>query len=135
MITIVIPGQPIGKGRPRFGNGRTYTPAKTETWTAKAVHNIKQQTKERGIDGPVLIDWVAVFARPKRMLTKKWHNRRELHTVKPDRDNLDKAVLDALTKAGVLKDDCQVTDGHICKRYADRVEAPHVLVIIKRIAL
>ena len=133
MIIIVIPGQPIGKGRPRFGNGRTYTPAKTETWTNRAIVAIREQVKERGITGPVTVDWCAVFERPKRMLAKKWPNRRELHTVKPDRDNVDKAILDALTKAGVLKDDCQVTDGDICKRYADRVESAHVMVTIKNV--
>lgn len=133
MITIIIPGQPIGKGRPRFGNGRTYTPAKTESWTKEAFYHIRQQTEERGITGPVSVDWVAVFERPKRMLAKKWPNRRELHTVKPDRDNVDKAILDALTKSGVLKDDCQVTDGAIRKRYADRVESAHVMVTIKKV--
>lgn len=133
MIEITIPGQPIGKGRPRFGNGRTYTPAKTESWTAQAVWHIQQQTKERGITGPIVVNWFAVFDRPKRMFTKKWANRREVHTVKPDRDNVDKAILDALTKAGVIKDDCQVCDGHIIKRYADRIESPHVTINIKKI--
>jgi Holliday junction resolvase RusA-like endonuclease len=132
-ITILIPGQPIGKGRPRFGKGRTYTPAKTETWTTRAVRIIRERVKERAIASAVIVDWVAVFDRPKRMIAKKWPNRRELHTVKPDRDNVDKAILDALVKAGVLKDDCKVTDGHLCKRYADKVESAHVLITIKHI--
>jgi Holliday junction resolvase RusA-like endonuclease len=33
------------------------------------------------------------------------------HTVKPDKDNLEKAVMDALTAIGVWKDDCQVYGG------------------------
>ena len=37
---------------------------------------------------------------------------------KPDRDNLDKAVLDALVRSGLLTDDAQVTDGRIRKRWA-----------------
>ena len=38
-------------------------------------------------------------------------------TGKPDRDNLDKAVCDAITAARVWHDDSQVTDGRIRKRY------------------
>ena len=41
------------------------------------------------------------------------------HTSKPDRDNVDKAILDALTDAGLWADDCQVCAGQVTKRYAD----------------
>jgi Holliday junction resolvase RusA-like endonuclease len=36
---------------------------------------------------------------------------------KPDRDNLDKAVLDALTRCKFWLDDCQVCAGNISKQY------------------
>jgi crossover junction endodeoxyribonuclease RusA len=41
------------------------------------------------------------------------------HTNKPDRDNLEKAVLDCMTKAGVLKDDSFVCTGYIEKVWSD----------------
>ena len=31
-IKITLPGEPRGKGRPRFGNGRTYTPDATRRY-------------------------------------------------------------------------------------------------------
>jgi Holliday junction resolvase RusA-like endonuclease len=38
------------------------------------------------------------------------------HTQKPDKDNLEKAVMDALTSIGIWKDDCQVYGG-ITEKY------------------
>ena len=44
-------------------------------------------------------------------------NAPKWHTDKPDRDNADKAVLDALTNLGLWGDDKQVCDGRIRKFY------------------
>lgn len=51
------------------------------------------------------------------------------HIKKPDRDNLDKAVLDALTGIFWI-DDCQVCDGRIRKRIASGDESEGVFVSI-----
>lgn len=40
------------------------------------------------------------------------------HTHKPDRDNLDKLILDCLKEAKLFSDDCIVADGTIRKRWA-----------------
>jgi len=37
---------------------------------------------------------------------------------KPDEEKLGRAVKDALKDAGVYRDDAQITDSHVCKRYA-----------------
>lgn len=41
------------------------------------------------------------------------------HVKKPDTDNLEKAILDALTDAGLWDDDCQVFDVHKIKHYSN----------------
>lgn len=48
--------------------------------------------------------------------------RRILPSVKPDRDKLERAVMDELTQSGMIVDDCLSTDGRIRKRYADTRE-------------
>ena len=134
---IHVPGQPIGKARPRLamvnGHARAYTPEKTVRWEDAAVVYLRSEVGAPMLSGALRVDIVAVFVRPKRMLTKKWPNRRELHTAKPDRDNVEKIVLDALQKAGVIRDDCTVCDGETSKRYADRVESAHTEIVITEV--
>lgn len=134
-MLILIPGQPIGKGRPLAsvssrGKIQMRTPERTASWTAMAIPHIRKVTGAPGYSGPVRVDVVAVFARPRRLFARKWPDCRIYHTPKPDRDNVDKAVLDALTKAGVLADDAIVCDGRVQKFYADRVESAHVEITI-----
>jgi len=118
------------KGKQRIIS-RMYTPGKTSQWEAEAVKSICLS----GVGKPMLygalrIDIVAVFERPQRMMTKRWPNKREYHTSKPDKDNVEKIVMDALQKAGVIRDDCIVCTGETSKWYADRVETPHIAITI-----
>ena len=52
------------------------------------------------------------------------------HTKKPDRDNLEKAVLDVLTQLGMWGDDCQVCGGEVLKRYVVGLERPGAIIQI-----
>jgi hypothetical protein len=74
--------------------------------------------------GPVRVDLCFYFARPKsHFRTGKFagvlrDDAPKWHTTKPDRDNLEKAVLDALTQVGGFwQDDSQVCAGSVTKRY------------------
>ena len=53
------------------------------------------------------------------------------HIVKPDRDNLVKSCLDALTTLGMWRDDCQVCDGETRKIYVE--ENPGAWIRIRRL--
>ncbi len=54
------------------------------------------------------------------------------HTGRPDRDNLDKAVLDAM-KGLIFRDDAQVCAGTIEKWIAAGDEQPHVTIVIEEL--
>ena len=61
------------------------------------------------------VDWVAYLPIPKSWSkAKKEEMQGEFHQAKPDRDNIDKAILDAL-----LKEDCMVASGTLEKRWDD----------------
>jgi Holliday junction resolvase RusA-like endonuclease len=120
-VTIVVMGAPVGKGRPRFTRaGHAYTPDKTRAyeqlvaWTAKTEMGSRQL-----IDGPVQLSFRAVFEIP-----KSWSKKKQTDallgvirpTVKPDADNLIKAVADSLNGI-VYRDDSQITEITGSKRY------------------
>lgn len=127
-----IPGEPIGKGRPRFaarlGRARAFTPPKTRGWEAMAAMLMRAQWRRAPLEGPVTLDVTAVFPRPQRLLRASSPGGRVPHTAKPDRDNIEKLIADSLEKAGVLKNDSQVWSGETRKLYAAKGEEPHVLV-------
>lgn len=96
-LKLVIPVRPAGKGRPKFGNGRVYTPKATKDyeeligWYAR-----KAMVGRKAMTGPVRLTVVASFKSKER----GWH------TTKPDGDNVMKAVCDALNGI-VFGDDSQ----------------------------
>ena len=63
------------------------------------------------------------------MIWKTREMPRAFHSSKPDRDNLDKAVMDAL-KGLAWIDDSQVCQGEIQKWIAAGDEQPHALILI-----
>ena len=125
-----IPGAPIGKGRPRATsvNGfiRTYTPKKTAQREAVAASTLMDKWGRPPLDGPVSVGVLALFPRPQRMLWKKKPMLREPYCQKPDADNVVKAVLDALEKAGVLRDDKLVWSVDCVALYCSGDESPCV---------
>lgn len=97
MCQIWIPGNPVSKGRPRVvrlknGSTMTYTPKRTQDWEAFVKLMAYQDAPEEPWDGPVAINLRFCIERPKSVTPQK----RPLPIVKPDLDNLEKAILDAL---------------------------------------
>ena len=120
MIRLTIPGLPQGKGRARFGNGRTYTPAKTVAYEGLiALAGQQAMTGRELIAGPVYVTLTAFFPIP-----ASWPKRRKAeaesglawHTSKPDGDNILKAVGDGLNGV-VWKDDSQLALSKVSKQY------------------
>src|SRR5690606_28628451 len=84
------------------------------------------------LECPVRCDVTFVFPRQQNKVWKTRDMPRYWHTKKPDRDNLDKAVMDALS--GLLwRDDCQVCYGTIQKYHAAGDEQPHVEILVSEL--
>lgn len=124
-----IAGQPVGKGRPRMTRkGHVYTPSKTAEWEALAVAVFRMVKWEPIREGPVRVEIDAHAKRPQRLMRKKDPRGRMWRCAKPDGDNVLKAVLDAMVKAGCIGDDKQVADMRMRSWYCDKEDTPNVSV-------
>lgn len=130
-MQFTVPGLPQGKGRARFGNGRTYTPAKTVAYEGLIALAGQQAMEDRKlVENPVYLIVDAYFPIP-----KSWTKARKQkaatslvwHVGKPDGDNILKAVGDGLNGI-VWKDDSQVAFAKITKQYA---EVPRLVVSVE----
>lgn len=150
MIEIWVPGKPQGKGRARAGvvigkggnvvtaaNGRPIirhvTPEKTRTYEgmiqSAAIEVMERNKRVRFEDQPLCLDLEIAFE-----VSASWPAwKRELAlagkirpTVKPDSDNVEKAVKDALNGV-VWRDDCQVVFTAKTKFYS---ATPGVRIIV-----
>jgi Holliday junction resolvase RusA-like endonuclease len=121
-LTIRVPGEIRGKGRPKFsraGGGRAYTDSKTmvaENWVrACAIEQVGQPC----LEGPLMLSMSITVAIP-----PSWSKRKQADalagivrpTGKPDLDNTTKLVADALNNV-VWKDDSQIVGMSVSKCY------------------
>lgn len=132
-LVFQVPGEPVGKGRPRFTRqGRAYTPAKTAKYENLVSLTFQQMYPNHvPFENAVEMKMIAYFSIPKSW-SKKKHQQAVLNqifpTKKPDTDNIAK-VKDALNGIA-FKDDSQVVKETIIKRYA---EVPKLIIYIKEV--
>ena len=124
-LTLFIPGIPKAQPRARATSRggrftRMYDPGTAEAWKGCIALAIRDHMPAAPMDGPVRVDLTFLLPRPKRLMRKRDPDGAMYCTAKPDRDNLDKAVLDCLTEMGMWRDDAQVVDGRLRKMYAPK---------------
>lgn len=125
-FNLFIPMEPVAKGRPRMtSQGRPYTPAKTAAYEKALKLFLKRGAGERPpITGSLTCRISFVISRPKSVPFKKRANP----TVKPDLDNLAKAVLDAAN--GILwEDDAQICQLTVEKSYTWEAGRPGSILL------
>lgn len=119
-ITFSVPGKPQGKGRPRFTkSGRAYTPKATADYEA-LIRRMYLLQGGKLFEGAVKLSVLILYPIPKSTpkLTRQQMVAGDIRpTKKPDGDNVEKAVADALNKTAYL-DDSQIIEARWEKRYA-----------------
>lgn len=136
-LSFTVPGDPHGKGRPRFVAGRAVTPAATRRYEATVAKAAAAAYRAPALVGPLSVELDVVCARPASRPAsvdrEAWRSGARLPRIgKPDVDNAAKAVLDGMVRGGLLADDTHVTRLVVCRWYAARGEMPHVAVEVRK---
>lgn len=133
MIRFTVNWAPVAQPRQRHSGKVSYVPAdhpihafKMAVHLASSGEVMKLMAHGGMLLGPVVVVLEFVMPRPKRL--KK--GGRAPCGVKPDADNLAKAVLDVLN-GRVYKDDGQVCNLTVLKWYAGSDEKPHANVAVQ----
>lgn len=143
IIQFTVPGAPQGmdRARSRFqSNGRGggfiqhYTTKESRDYKALIGLFARSRRPEKPWEGPIRVDVIAYLERPKYLQTRKSPAHAIWCTQKPDRDNIDKAVLDAITDVGGFwLDDKQVCCGGVAKCYAAKDCQPGLVIRISQL--
>ena len=130
VVSFIIPGTPVGKGRPRFARQgafvRTFTPEKTASYENLVKVKAEEAMNGRAvIEGAVSVE-IALYVTP----PASWSQKKQraalageiFPTSKPDVDNVVKGIFDACNDI-VWRDDKQACDVTVRKRYATTARA------------
>lgn len=132
MIIISIPGEPVGQGRPRVTRWGAYDPPKSKAYKQLVRRYAKSIYHGEILAGPLVVG-MRIYRPIQKTGSKKLHADKAAGivrpAVKPDIDNVFKAVTDALTGV-VWVDDNQIVETTIKKYYGTE---PRVEVDIKEI--
>ena len=120
MIDFIIPLVPVPCPRPRVTRGGvTYYPKRYRDYKRDCTLCIKNNIPSLVISEVKLLECLFVLPRPKYM-SRGYSPNLIPHTKRPDLDNLLKTLNDCLEGAGILSNDCIISDIIASKRYAER---------------
>ena len=132
IIRLEIPGEPIGKARPRVSKFGSYTPKKTKNYETFVKELFFAKHGQVLLEGPLEVEIKAYFKIPKSVSKKRREemiNGQITPTKKPDIDNVIKGIADALNDIA-YEDDKQIVRVIAEKYYSEK---PRAEVTIKTI--
>ncbi|MFA4834930.1 MAG: RusA family crossover junction endodeoxyribonuclease [Dehalococcoidia bacterium] len=126
-VNFTVFGNPIPKARARTvrtKNGRTvsFTPAETEMWENTIYTSALPHRPAKLLEGALILEATFYFCPPKNRPKNRVHP-----SVRPDLDNLTKAVCDALHGV-IYANDSQIVEEHTKKRYDT---TPRIEIVIR----
>jgi Holliday junction resolvase RusA-like endonuclease len=125
VVTFEVPGDPHGKGRPKFARRGNFVQTYTDKKTTSYEDLVRFHANIAMVDLAPLESAVAVYIYIKLAVPKSYSKKRteaclsglERPIKKPDWDNVAKSICDAINGI-VYIDDTQIVDAHVTKVYA-----------------
>lgn len=135
LLTATIPGDPQSQGSKRVvPTAAGYRPIESNRrlapWRVDAITHLQVAMPPgwQPLDGPVSVTVEFVFARPSshygtgRNAGRLKPSAPVWKTTAPDLDKLERALFDALTQSGAVRDDARIVTGHRSKLWGPRSE-------------
>ncbi len=131
LFTAFIPGIPKAQPRARLstrgGKPHAYNPNTADAWKQMIALYLKRYMPKKPYkDIPIRVD-LQFYLPVCKSLQKEFKeaDQRVRHILKPDIDNLNKAVFDTLKYLGLYDDDCQIAEGETIKWMAVGTRESH----------
>jgi len=138
-IKFKVDAVPVAQPRQRHamiaGHISNYTPSKhpVNSFKASVAYSAKKEYSGPVLDCPIEVEIVAIFPRPKGMMYKTKPMPREYKTTKPDVDNIQKSVYDALNNV-LWRDDCLICSSVTKKMIASGDEGASVIITVRTVS-
>ena len=123
-FSFMVLGRPQGKGRPRHGQGRTWTPRET-TLAEQAIRAGWENAGAVRLEGPITLHVLLGVCRPQHhfkrdgSLSAEGARRPQPDNKKPDVDNALKLIMDALNTRA-WGDDVQIIQAQVERLWDSR---------------
>lgn len=120
MISFIVQGQPVAKGRPRVCGHHTFTPKKTKDYEELVKYSYIAEHGKTKLDGALKMTIIAYFKIPKsdNKATKLLKADNVIRPIsRPDADNVAKSITDGLNGVA-YDDDSQIVELYIRKLYS-----------------
>lgn len=139
ILDMFIRGVPKPQPRPRafarrIGSkvtARVFDCGSAEGWKGDIANALRDRLPASPLAGPLKVSIEFHLPRPKGLCRKKDPAGPIPHHAKPDRDNLEKATLDAMTHLGFWHDDGQVCAGEVTKFYHSVDASPGAFIRVE----
>lgn len=122
--------QPRARAFSRGGKARMYDPGTANFWKRLVAHELRSHRPDVPISTPVLMTMEFYLPRPQRLMRAKDPSCPLPAKGKPDIDNLEKAVMDALTDDGWWTDDSIVVACSASKLFHAKGASPGMQISI-----
>lgn len=144
-LSFFVPGEPKAQPRPRAfsrgGHTRMYDPGTAKGWKAAVACAARDAAKRewgqgRLMDAALRLDCWISFLRPKSHFRTNGQlkpSAPQRHTQRPDMENVLKGIADAITDAGVWRDDCLIVQQMSHKDWCESQAEQGALITIETI--
>lgn len=132
--TFRVYGDPKGQPRPKAarhgGFTRVYDPGTANSWKEAVVIAARPHAPSEPLAGHLSVRIEMWLARPQSMSRKKDPDGAVWAPKKPDNDNVEKAIWDALVGMGFIADDAMIVHNETRKKYHPKGAAPGARITV-----